>query len=593
MKAFNIIVLLICAGVFNSCNSSFVPFKSEQRQISVSGPVVPTASGTYLAGHVAHIRQDYDAAADYYLQSVNLGTDNPYILTRTYLILTAQGRIKEASDLLKKHTFLGQQSNIVYFIVMTDHLQNKRYDEALKSLNNINNIYIKDTVLPLFRSWIYAGKNQKEKALSELEPLKKDSGFLSVYYLHQGLIYDYFDDTSNAQKAYDKILKDKNLNLSFRSLQLISNFYIRSGQKEKISEIIKEYKTKNNSLKTLAELYTDILETPPDNVKKIIDSSQKGEAEALFFVGLISKSYSDDIAQLYTSLALYLNPVNEIARISLGETLEENRRFEDAVKQYMMIKPESSLYFLSRLKIASIYMNQKDNQKAHDFLAQLLTEYPDNYRILFNLAEISRMMDKSSEAINYYNRALQLVEGTNQENWMLYYALGIAYERNNEWEKAEKHLKKALQMSNRHPFVLNYLGYTWLKNNQNYNEALYMIFDAYQKNPENGHIIDSLGWALYRMGHYNDSIKVLERAAEYLPSNAIVCDHLGDAYWQAGRKTEAVFQWKHALTLKEDSEEINKPLIEQKIADGLEKPATINYNEPLLVQRLKSLKIDH
>ena len=119
-----------------------------------------------------------------------------------------------------------------------------------------------------------------------------------------------------------------------------------------------------------------------------------------------------------------------------------------------------------------------------------------------------------------------------------------------------------------------------------------MIFEAYRQNPEDGHIMDSLGWALYRMGKYEDAIKVLERAAEYLPGNAIVCDHLGDAYWLVGRKDEARFQWQHALTLKEDAEELNKEVIRQKITRGIQAPATINFNEALLVERLKTLNID-
>ena len=117
-----------------------------------------------------------------------------------------------------------------------------------------------------------------------------------------------------------------------------------------------------------------------------------------------------------------------------------------------------------------------------------------------------------------------------------------------------------------------------------------MIFEAYQQNPEHGHIMDSMGWALYRMGKYNDALSVLERAAEYLPSNAIVCDHLGDVYWQIGRKSEAKYQWKHALTLKEDAESLDKDAIKKKISDGAKPPAAIIFNESLLIQRLKGLK---
>ena len=176
-------------------------------------------------------------------------------------------------------------------------------------------------------------------------------------------------------------------------------------------------------------------------------------------------------------------------------------------------------------------------------------------------------------------------------DWTVYYALGVAYEKNNQWKEAEKVLQQALTISNRHPYILNYLGYIWLENDQNYNEALYMIFEAYQQNPESGHILDSLGWALYRMGKYEDATAVLERAAEYLPANAIVCDHLGDLYWQIGRKEEARHQWQHALTLKEDAEMVDKEEVARKIKNGAKKPKPIIFNEALLVERIKILKL--
>ena len=166
----------------------------------------------------------------------------------------------------------------------------------------------------------------------------------------------------------------------------------------------------------------------------------------------------------------------------------------------------------------------------------------------------------------------------------------MAYEKNNQWNKEEESLKKALVIINRHPFVLNYLGYVWLENNQNYNEALYMIFEAFQQNPESGHIMDSMGRALYRMQKYEDAVSILERAAEYLPANAVVCDHLGDVYWHLGRKKEAKYQWTQALSLKEDAELLDKEQVHKKLQDGAPEPISIIYNEALLIERLKLLK---
>ena len=341
----------------------------------------------------------------------------------------------------------------------------------------------------------------------------------------------------------------------------------------------------------LLELYQDIQTSDASATPKLIDSPQKGQAEALFNIGTIFRGYQSDISQIFTALALYLNPQHDVALVSMADLLENNQRYNEAIKEYAKISPQSPIYFMAQLKISSIYMQERQNQKALEKLKNLLELYPNDYQVLFNLGEISRIMNQPEKAIKYYNKALKSAPEVAKQDWTIYYALGMAYERSGQWNKAEEVLQEALKISNRHPFVLNYLGYSWLQHNENSNEALYMIFEAYRQNPEDGHIMDSLGWALYRMGKYEDSIKVLERAAEYLPGNAIVCDHLGDAYWQVGRKDEARFQWQHALILKEDAEELNKDVIRGKISDGLQKPAIINFNESLLVERLKTLNI--
>ena len=593
MKVGYIAALVLSVAVFNSCTEKFMHSNQYAENAAVYAyPRPETAYGTYLAARVAHLRQDLNTAADYYIKSIKLGADNPEIISRTYVLLTSEGRIDEAAEYAKKAREQGDNGNFIHFVVMTDELNKGNYDKALESLENIKDKAYQESILPLFESWIYAGSGKPEEALAAMDKLKKDKSLVSLYYMHSGMLNDYLGNQEDAAKAFDTVVNNENLELSYRSLQIISNFYIRSGRKNEAAELVKKYYDKNFQARMLFELYQNIQNADLKATAKMIDTPQKGEAEALFNIGTIFRGYQSDISQIFTALALYLNPQHDVALISMADLLENSQRYDDAIAKYNQISPQSPVYFMAQLKVASIYMVKKDNQKALKKLENLLEQYPDDYQILFNLGEVNRVMNQQKDAIKYYNKALKVAPKAVKKDWTVYYALGMAYERNGQWKKAEEVLQKALEVSNRHPFVLNYLGYSWLQHNENSNEALYMIFEAYRQNPEDGHIMDSLGWALYRMGKYEDAIKVLERAAEYLPGNAIVCDHLGDAYWLVGRKDEARFQWQHALTLKEDAEELNKEVIRQKITRGIQAPATINFNEALLVERLKTLNID-
>lgn len=591
MKIGYVAALILSVAVFNSCSDGFINKSQQDFTAYYSVPRMNTAYGSYLAGRVAHIRQDLNTAADYYIQSISLGADKPQIITQTYILLTSEGRINEAAKYAETALDNGDKGNFIRFIVMSNNIQNNDFEKALKNIHSVNDKIYKNSINPLFLSWIYVGLNDKKQALKQLNVLKNDESLLSLYYMHTGMINDYFGDAAEAEKAFDTVVNNQNLELSYRSLQIISNFYLRNGQKQQAQNLIEAYYEKNKQAKMLESLYLQVKNADPQSVKKLIDTPQKGEAEAIFNIATVFRLYQTDISQIFTALALYLNPQHEVAIISMADLMEANQRYDKAIEKYQSISKESPVYFMAQLKIAAIYLAQKQNENALKQLKKMQKEFPDNYQVLFNLGEVSRMMNNQSDAVDFYNQAIEVMPNTVKNDWTIYYALGMAYERNGQWPEAEKALQKALKISNRHPFVLNYLGYTWLEQNQNFNEALFMIFEAYNANPEDGHIMDSLGWALYRMGKYEDAVKILERASEYLPGNALLCDHLGDAYWQVGRKAEAKFQWQHALTLKEDAETLNKKLIAEKIRNGVTPPPVINFNEPLLIERLKTLDL--
>jgi Flp pilus assembly protein TadD len=114
---------------------------------------------------------------------------------------------------------------------------------------------------------------------------------------------------------------------------------------------------------------------------------------------------------------------------------------------------------------------------------------------------------------------------------------------------------------------------------QNIDEAFKMLQRAVELAPRDGMIIDSLGWAYYRLARYDDAVRELEKAVELKAGDPVINDHLGDAYWKVGRKLEAKFQWTHAKDSNPEHEELVKIL--RKIDYGLEeaKPAAAE-NEP-------------
>ena len=138
MKVGYIAALVLSVAVFNSCTEKFMHSNQYAENAAVYAyPRPETAYGTYLAARVAHLRQDLNTAADYYIKSIKLGADNPEIIGRTYVLLTSEGRISEAAEYAKKAREQGDNGNFIHFVVMTDELNKGNYDEALEILDNI------------------------------------------------------------------------------------------------------------------------------------------------------------------------------------------------------------------------------------------------------------------------------------------------------------------------------------------------------------------------------------------------------------------------------------------------------------------------
>jgi len=184
------------------------------------------------------------------------------------------------------------------------------------------------------------------------------------------------------------------------------------------------------------------------------------------------------------------------------------------------------------------------------------------------LGNIERGRKKFADCADTYSKGISALPDANDKaNSIYFYYRGICEERSKQWPKAEADMRKALELQPDQPHVLNYLGYSWIDQGINLDEGMKMIKRAVEQRPDDGYIVDSLGWAYYRIGNYEDAVKNLERAIDLKPEDPTINDHLGDAYWRVGRTLEAKFQWAHARDLKPEPDEL--PKIEAKIANGL------------------------
>jgi Flp pilus assembly protein TadD len=195
------------------------------------------------------------------------------------------------------------------------------------------------------------------------------------------------------------------------------------------------------------------------------------------------------------------------------------------------------------------------------------TEHKDRTDALIQLGNLLRAKERFGDAVVAYDDAAKRVDKIDQRHWSLFYTRGIALERSKQWPRAETDFLRALELQPNQPYVLNYLGYSWIDQGINLDRGMEMIRKAVEQRPNDGYIVDSLGWAHYRLGNFDRAVEHLERAVELRPQDPTINDHLGDALWKVGRLQEARFQWMRAQGLKPDADLLVQ--IEKKLKEGL------------------------
>ncbi len=582
--------LLISTAIFISCSPVIKNHPSFATTDSAKEKIYPNSNayGAYLAGRIAHMRKDFDAAAFFYKDAYDKDKNNSMLISPLYLLLASKGNVDEAAVFAQKAIENKDANAFAYMLVSTKQLHNRQYEDSIKTLNKISDPIYRAFIVPMIKAWNYAGLKDSQKAFAEIKKLNKEENLNSIYIVQKALISDYLGLNREAGKIYEQLISSKNSEISVRMLELITNFYIRTNQKERAQNIMNSISENSSLYHLLATLRNNVNQADPQKTPPILSSASIGAAESMFTVASTFR-YDDaiDISHMYNALTIYLNPQYSTAKILMGDIYESRDMLEEANKTYDNINHTDIAYYPAQLKKARNLIKQEDYKNAEILLKNLSQDYNDK-QIYIDLGDILRITERFNEAVKYYDKAI--AQTTNkQELWVLYYAKAVSLERANRWQDAEKVLMDAHKIK-KHYLILNHLGYSWIRRNKNIDEAFSMIVDAYNQAPFDPSINDSLGFALYNLGYYTMSLQYLEKAAELYPSSAVISSHLGDAYWFAHRKNEAKFQWRHALKQKDDTGELNIELTQDKIKNGLSKEPEVSYNKEKIEAKIKEIK---
>jgi tetratricopeptide (TPR) repeat protein len=523
-----------------------------------------SASGSYLAARHAGGQRDAAAAASYYRAALRGDPRNNELLGRTFLAVLANGEVDEAVRLAERVLQVDKTDRIARLVLGVRAIKQKQYPVARRELAQSIRGPITDLAATLLSAWTLASPSEAKQATDAIDKLAGADWYAIFKDLHAALILDLAGQKKDAGKRFERSYKLDPTAL--RVVQSYASFLSRQGN---TAEALKVFAAFDEALPRHPLVVEATAELKAGKkLPLMIETPQAGAAEVLYGLGAaLGRRGGEDLGLIYLQLALYLVPSHPLALLSLGDLYEAMKKPELANKTYERVPLNSPLQRNAQIQLALNLdaLDRTDEAKAN--LEKLIAANPGDLEAIMALGNVLRGRKQFAECADVYSKGIDTIAKPEKSNRVIYYFRGICLERSKQWAKAEVDLKKSLELYPDQPHVLNYLGYSWVDQGVNLDEGMRMIKRAVEQRADDGYIVDSLGWAYYRLGNMDEAVKQLERAVELKPEDPTINDHLGDAYWRVGRVLEARFQWSHARDLKPEPEDLVK--IEAKLKSGL------------------------
>jgi tetratricopeptide (TPR) repeat protein len=507
----------------------------------------------FLAGRFALSQADAQTASTEFLNALAARPDDPELLQQAFIASMIAGRsetlqlARRLPDSQAAQLLLGQSE------ILAGHWQ--AAEQRFRALPHQG---LAQLLQPLLIAWTQQGDGRTDAALATLRPFMDGQRFRNVYTLHAALIADQAGRAAEAMKLYRQAQSEFG-STNLRLVQILASAEARQGHPAEAQKLVAALAASSPDMAIAAKSLIAASATPA------VPRPQDGIAEAYLALAA-SMQDSGDFAMLLLRLALDLRPDFTAARLLAAGILEGGHHLEHALQMLTPVSADDPLIAVVRVQRAMLTDRMGHSEDAIHELQRISRDFPNSPVPLMRQGDLLRGKQRFAECIVAYDHAIERMKTPGPSAWLAYYDRGICYERSHQWPKAEADFKHALALSPDEPFVLNYLGYSWADMGKNLAQAREMIEKAVQRRPNDGAMVDSLGWVMLRQGDTADAVKTLERAVELEPEDASINGHLGDAYLAAGRKLEAAYQWRRALTFNPEPDDAAK--LEAKLQGG-------------------------
>lgn len=571
------LTLLVMPSIVASCaaapqvqhgaapSQSQVPSPSSQ----LSPPTDPRAYYHFVLGYQAELEQDGERAIKEYLTALHADPSSVFLNARLALLYFARGEV----------------SNAVRFA-----------DRVVEA-------GVRDTQVVVQMAGVYAGAGQADKALAlydraiEQDPAKGDP------YFSKGALLVNLKRLEEAERVFKQgIEKSPDSPVGHYYLGRIG---VETQQWDRAIEHFERAIAVNPAFEpayvALASVYESRQERGPAvavyrKYLQVVNPHSKEVRQHLIRVYLNDKAYREALAELEVLLAV--DPDDLDAQLRVGLIYGELKEYPKAIEYLNKILTVRPAELKVRDYLGLIYEELKDYDTAirlYERNLQLQPSYVDGhmhlgflfYRLkrypdaIAHFTEAVKLNPRHADAYlllglthlqtEQYTQAVRVFEdgiGHNPENPDLYFNLGTAYDKLSRFDDVVRAMETTLRLEPKHADALNYLGYSYAERGVKIEEAVSLIKRALVLKPNNGYYVDSLGWALFKMGQLDEALAEIKKAATLVRDDPVIFEHLGEIYLGQNLVPEAREAWLRSLELDPS----NLKLIERFRDRGLGDP---------------------
>ena len=508
----------------------------------------PSGFGAYLAGQEALRDLSTSDAARYLHDATTVEWTNPAVAQQAFVAYLANGDIDRAANMANHLLDLQPKNGLAKLVLAATELKDRRYRAVEKLLDGVSTDDIAGITGSILRAWAFIGDGKQDDAFAALDKVGK-GGLEDFLVFHRALMEDVSGDSADALTLAAKAYQSNQT--APRSVEAYARILGNAGKFDDALDVINKFDAQGLGDPIIDQVKVAVAAHQRPGL--FAPNVQSGAAELFHGIAVaLARDGNNALALSLLQIGFYLDPHDDVIPLLIGQLLDNADKNAAANAFYANIPASSPMHLLAAVRIAQNYDSMGNRAEAIRQLTTLTDANPKDITSLTTLGDMLRADKQYDQAAKIYSQAIDADPQTKPGDWVLYYERGIAYERGKHWDKAEPDFLKALDLNPDQPQVLNYLGYTWVDRGENLDKALGMIQKSVKATQTDGFIIDSLGWAYFKLGRYPEAVTTLETAVQLKPNDPQINDHLGDAYWRAGRKLEAHFQWNVASSLDTD-----------------------------------------